>query len=141
MDQSKFRLHEPWVTSPLKPDEAQQKHFSTWVELKDKRCYAGAVAEVVTTTGRCFRSKVADFLDNDHEDKLFIQAINSVGRGMGLKTIAEFVENERIYETLRYIGIDYAQGYAIGRPLSSPEFHSFNGEQNQLGNNVKAPNR
>ncbi|MCH9697153.1 MAG: EAL domain-containing protein [Gammaproteobacteria bacterium] len=62
-------------------------------------------------------------LDIDQEDKLFIQAINSVGRGMGLKTIAEFVENDQIYETLRYIGIDYAQGYAIGKPLATPEFH------------------
>lgn len=64
-------------------------------------------------------------LDVDHEDKLFVQAINSVGRGMGLKTIAEFVENEQIYEALRYIGVDYAQGYAIGKPMASPEFHSL----------------
>ncbi|MEE9412611.1 MAG: EAL domain-containing protein [Methylococcales bacterium] len=64
-------------------------------------------------------------LDVDHEDKLFVQAINSVGRGMGLKTIAEFVENEQIYEALRYIGVDYAQGYAIGRPMAIPEFHKL----------------
>jgi diguanylate cyclase (GGDEF)-like protein len=59
----------------------------------------------------------------DHEDKLFVQAINSVARGMGLKTIAEYVENEQIYEALRYIGVDYAQGFAIGKPMAVPEFH------------------
>lgn len=63
-------------------------------------------------------------LDVDHEDKLFVQAINSVGRGMRLKTIAEFVENEQIYEALRDIGVDYAQGYAIGKPMPVPEFHT-----------------
>ncbi len=68
-------------------------------------------------------------LDVDHEDKLFVQAINSVGRGMGLKTIAEFVENEQIYEALRYIGVDYAQGYAIGRPMAVPEFHTIVSQQ------------
>ncbi|MEE9345476.1 MAG: EAL domain-containing protein [Methylococcales bacterium] len=68
-------------------------------------------------------------LDVDHEDKLFVQAINSVGRGMGLKTIAEFVENEQIYEALRYIGVDYAQGYAIGRPMAIPEFHAMAPQQ------------
>ncbi len=68
-------------------------------------------------------------LDVDHEDKLFVQAINSVGRGMGLKTIAEFVENEQIYEALRYIGVDYAQGYAIGRPMAIPEFHKLASQQ------------
>ena len=30
--------------------------------------------------------------------------------------IAEFVENEAIMENLREIGVDYAQGYGIGRP-------------------------
>ncbi len=61
----------------------------------------------------------------DHEDKLFVQAINNVGRGMGLKTIAEYVENEQIYEALRYIGVDYAQGFAIGKPMSFLEFHKM----------------
>jgi diguanylate cyclase (GGDEF)-like protein len=68
-------------------------------------------------------------LDVDHEDKLFVQAINSVGRGMGLKTIAEYVENDQIYETLRYIGVDYAQGFAIGKPMATPEFHKLTSEQ------------
>lgn len=42
---------------------------------------------------------------------------------MGLKTIAEFVEDEHILETLFLIGVDYAQGYGIGRPMPKPEFH------------------
>ena len=62
-------------------------------------------------------------LTHDREDRLFVNAINSVGQGMGLKTIAEFVEDEFILETLFLIGVDYAQGYGIGRPMPKPEFH------------------
>ena len=35
---------------------------------------------------------------------------------LGKKTIAEFVESEAILEKLRELGVDYAQGYYIGRP-------------------------
>ena len=35
---------------------------------------------------------------------------------MGMKTIAEFVENDAIKQMLVELGVDYAQGYGIGRP-------------------------
>ena len=34
----------------------------------------------------------------------------------GKRTIAEFVENEEIYNKLKEIGVDYAQGYGLHRP-------------------------
>ena len=48
-------------------------------------------------------------------------SINQIGHAMGKKTIAEFVENETILEKLREIGVDYAQGYGIGRPVPLTE--------------------
>lgn len=62
---------------------------------------------------------------NSYEDKLFVNAIKSVGQGMGIKTIAEFVENKSILEVLATMGVDYAQGYYIGKPMPDPEFHSL----------------
>ena len=50
------------------------------------------------------------------DDRLFVNALVDVAKGMGKKTIAEFVENEEILMMLRNIGVDYAQGYHIGRP-------------------------
>jgi Amt family ammonium transporter len=45
-----------------------------------------------------------------------ISSINGIGQVMGLKTIAEFVENEDIFNKLGEVGIDYAQGYWNGPP-------------------------
>ncbi|MDS4070773.1 MAG: EAL domain-containing protein, partial [Candidatus Competibacter sp.] len=45
-----------------------------------------------------------------------VRSINEVGHVMGMETIAEFVENDQILAQLRSIGVNYAQGYGIGRP-------------------------
>ncbi|MEW6638999.1 MAG: EAL domain-containing protein [Pseudomonadota bacterium] len=60
-------------------------------------------------------SFVRDMLD-DPIDRAIIEMINRIGKVMGKRTIAEFVENDAILDALRAIGVDYAQGYGIGRP-------------------------
>ena len=61
-------------------------------------------------------------LDSDAIDRAMVEAINNIGHVMGIKTIAEFVETEAVADELRRMGVDYAQGYWIGRPepLDSP---------------------
>lgn len=49
-------------------------------------------------------------------DKAMVRSVNEIGHVMGKKTIAEFVEDRRIFEKLREMGIDYAQGFGIGPP-------------------------
>ena len=39
---------------------------------------------------------------------------------MNKKIIAEFVENETTLEILREMGVDYCQGFLIGRPQPVP---------------------
>ena len=53
---------------------------------------------------------------HDATDRAMVEAIHNIGHVMGLKTIAEWVEDEETRELLRTIGVDYAQGYAIHRP-------------------------
>jgi len=57
-------------------------------------------------------------IDRDPVDATMVRAINDIAHKLGKKTIAEFVENERILAKLKTIGIDYAQGYELGRPAS-----------------------
>ena len=52
----------------------------------------------------------------DPIDLAMVRSINDIGHVMGKQTIAEFVENKAILNALRQIGVDYAQGYGIGRP-------------------------
>ncbi len=59
---------------------------------------------------------VKDILD-DQVDLAMVKSINEVGHVMNKKTIAEFVENQQIFDLLKTLGIDYAQGYGIGRPV------------------------
>jgi EAL domain-containing protein (putative c-di-GMP-specific phosphodiesterase class I) len=46
-----------------------------------------------------------------------VKSINDIGHVMGKKTIAEFVEDQQTLEVLREMGVDYAQGYAISKPI------------------------
>jgi EAL domain-containing protein (putative c-di-GMP-specific phosphodiesterase class I) len=46
-----------------------------------------------------------------------VEAINNVGHIMGITTIAECVETAETLAVLRDIGVDYAQGFGIARPV------------------------
>jgi EAL domain-containing protein (putative c-di-GMP-specific phosphodiesterase class I) len=58
---------------------------------------------------------VKDMAD-DPIDRAMVEAIHSVGHVMGKKTIAEFVDGDRVIAALKQIGVDYAQGYGVAKP-------------------------
>jgi diguanylate cyclase (GGDEF)-like protein len=51
-------------------------------------------------------------------DQLVVRAIVEIAHGMGLRTIAEYVEDAHTVELLREFGVDYCQGFEVGRPTS-----------------------
>ncbi len=53
---------------------------------------------------------------HDPIDDAMVRSINDIGHVMGMTTIAEFVENHEIQQRLVDIGVDYGQGFGIGRP-------------------------
>lgn len=55
-------------------------------------------------------------LDQDPINQVLVRSIHEMARALEKKTIAEFVENEAILHILQEIGVDYAQGYYLGRP-------------------------
>jgi len=59
---------------------------------------------------------VKDIVD-DPIDYAMVKSINEIGQVMGMQTIAEFVENEEIRDMLESIGVNYAQGYGLGKPM------------------------
>jgi diguanylate cyclase (GGDEF)-like protein len=60
-------------------------------------------------------SFVAD-MTKDPFDRTVVESIHNLGRAMGIRTIAEYVENDPTLEELRRIGVDYVQGFGIGMP-------------------------
>jgi diguanylate cyclase (GGDEF)-like protein len=60
-------------------------------------------------------------LSQDPIDRSLVKAIVEVSQALGKSTIAEFVEDQETVQWLRQLGIDYAQGYYIGRPKAVTE--------------------
>jgi|GEM_PF-595428 len=56
-------------------------------------------------------------IDRDPMHYAMVKSINEVGQVMGIKTIAEFAASESIIRSLREVGVDNAQGYAVARPI------------------------
>jgi len=54
-------------------------------------------------------------------DYSVVKAIHEMGRALGKRTIAEFVENEVALDKLRKIGVDFGQGFLLARPIPLEE--------------------
>ncbi|HEV3319960.1 MAG TPA: EAL domain-containing protein [Solirubrobacteraceae bacterium] len=52
----------------------------------------------------------------DVTDRLVIRAVVKLAQGMGTRTIAEFVGDEKTFATVAALGVDYAQGFHLGKP-------------------------
>lgn len=59
-------------------------------------------------------------LSQSPTDQVFVRAMVELARGLGKRTIAEFVEDEPTLELIRQLGVDYAQGYFVGHPAALP---------------------
>lgn len=55
------------------------------------------------------------------EDQLLVQALVSLARGLGKQTVAEYVADDCTLALLCEYGVDYAQGFGLGRPVSRVE--------------------
>jgi diguanylate cyclase (GGDEF)-like protein/PAS domain S-box-containing protein len=51
-------------------------------------------------------------------DQLVVQAVVSIAHGLNTRTIAECVGDDATVELLRTLGVDYGQGYHLGRPAA-----------------------
>ena len=70
-----------------------------------------------------------DFIKNlpaSTPDQLTVQAIVQIAKGLGKQTVAEFVGDDATIDLLREYGVDYAQGYHLGKPkpVRRPESRS-----------------
>ncbi|MBI2472917.1 MAG: EAL domain-containing protein [Planctomycetes bacterium] len=64
-------------------------------------------------------------LNHNQTDQHLVKAMVTVARGLGKQTVAEFVECEETVQLLSKYGIDYAQGYHIGKPSAVSEISAY----------------
>ncbi len=55
-------------------------------------------------------------LVHNEKERTIVAAIVGLAKSLGIKTIAEFVESEELFEIVKGCGIDMVQGYYIGEP-------------------------
>jgi PAS domain S-box-containing protein len=55
-------------------------------------------------------------LAHNPQDQVVVRALVQVCQAYGIHTVAEFVQDDRTLRLLREFGVDYAQGYLVGRP-------------------------
>ena len=60
-------------------------------------------------------------LTRDRVDQAMVRMVGEVARAAGIETVAEYVHSAATLELLAKYGIDYAQGYFIGKPTAQPE--------------------
>jgi diguanylate cyclase (GGDEF)-like protein len=61
-------------------------------------------------------SFVRDILKDSRSDSM-VHAIAQLARSMSITTVAEYVETDEIRQRIAALGVDYGQGFAIGRPI------------------------
>jgi diguanylate cyclase (GGDEF)-like protein/PAS domain S-box-containing protein len=61
----------------------------------------------------------------DSVDESMVKAITEVGHAMGIETIAERVETKQVLDKLGALGVGFAQGYYIARPVSVQSFEPW----------------
>lgn len=67
--------------------------------------------DAVKIDGRFVKKLVSSTIDG-----AMVRAMNDIAHALGKKSIAEFVENEEIFQRLVELGVDYGQGYHLGKP-------------------------
>ena len=66
--------------------------------------------------------ELIDNIVDDASDRVIIEAIILMCKGMGLITIAEGVETKEQFDILKDLGCDAMQGYYLSRPISAKDF-------------------
>jgi len=76
-------------------------------------------AEIIKIDGSFIRG-----LGHDENSKIIVDSIVNFAKKIGAKTVAEFVEDEDTLHLIQEMGVDFSQGYLIGKPTSELD-HDF----------------
>ena len=61
-------------------------------------------------------------VSSSRENQLFVRTLLDLARNFGMKTVAEWVDNEADAMLLKGLGVDFLQGYLLGKPEITPDW-------------------
>jgi diguanylate cyclase (GGDEF)-like protein len=61
-------------------------------------------------------------VSSSRENQLFVRTLLDLARNFGMKTVAEWVDNEADAMLLKGLGVDFLQGFLIGKPETNPDW-------------------
>ena len=82
---------------------AESSNFSRLLTLK---------ADIIKIDGQFIKN-----LDTNSDSVKIVETVVSLAKKMDVKTVAEFVHNEEIYDIVKELGVDFSQGYYFSPPL------------------------
>ena len=80
----------------------------------------GYLRRLPVTTLKIDGSFVRDVLRDPRAESM-VRSLAQLARGMSIETVAEYVETDEIRARIAMLGVDYGQGFSIGRPESFEE--------------------
>jgi len=60
-------------------------------------------------------------IDKSNNSMMMIETIVGLAKRLGIETVAEFVSTQEVYDRVKALGVDWAQGYFLGRPVPYEE--------------------
>ncbi|MEZ5891940.1 MAG: bifunctional diguanylate cyclase/phosphodiesterase [Parvularculaceae bacterium] len=61
-------------------------------------------------------------VSSSRENQLFVRTLLDLARNFGMRTVAEWVDNEADAMLLKGLGVDFLQGFLIGKPETNPDW-------------------
>lgn len=61
-------------------------------------------------------------VSSSRENQLFVRTLLDLARNFGMMTVAEWVDNEADAMLLKGLGVDYLQGFLLGKPETAPDW-------------------
>jgi diguanylate cyclase (GGDEF)-like protein len=117
-----FELTETATVANIARAEAlmrRLRHLGCGVALDDFGTGLSSLSylrQLPVTTLKIDGSFVRDILKDTRSESM-VHAIAQLARSMSIVTVAEYVETEEIRQRIAALGVDYGQGFAIGRPV------------------------
>jgi EAL domain-containing protein (putative c-di-GMP-specific phosphodiesterase class I) len=84
---------------------------------------------------RSFTSRIAE----DPEDHAIVRSIIDLGHDLGLRVVAEGVEDEQTQRLLAQAGCDIAQGWLVARPMPSHQVPAWLEDRGQAQRSALTP--